>query len=85
MEDDGVAANGDTVDDNLVDRNAFDGVYSGGNATLNDLCQMGRVLHRFDIFESFFKDFVGEIDWGGEDYDGDDGLAEEDMTNLVEE
>jgi hypothetical protein len=64
----------------------FDGVEAGGNnASLNYLRQMGRVLHRFDVFKSFFEDFVSEIDWGGEDYDGDDGLAKEDMTNLAEE
>ncbi len=52
----------------------------GSDATLNDLNdlrQMGRVLHQFDHFESFFDDFVSEIEWGGEDYDGDVELSEE--------
>ena len=35
------------------------------------------VLHRFDHFDSFFDDFVSEIEWGGEDYDGDVELSEE--------
>jgi hypothetical protein len=68
---------GNAVKNDLVASNARDGNRVGGDASLNDLQQMGRVLHRFDLFESFFDDFVGDIDWGGEDYDGDEGLLEE--------
>ena len=31
---------------------------------------MGQRLHRFEILESFFDDVAGDIEWGGEDYDG---------------
>ncbi len=68
---------GDTVKNDAIDSNARDGNGAGGDASLNDLQQMGQVLHRFDLFESFFDDFVGDIDWGGEDYDDDEGISEE--------
>ena len=57
---------------------------AGGDASLDDLRQMGRALHRFDIFESFFDDFVADIEWGGYDYEGDDGLSAE-MDDSAEE
>ena len=50
---------------------------AGGDASLDDLRQMGRALHRFDILESFFDDFVGDIEWGGPDFEGDEGLLAE--------
>jgi hypothetical protein len=31
---------------------------------------MGQRLHRFDILESFFDNVAGDIEWGGDDYDG---------------
>ncbi len=73
-------SNGVTVGNDGVDSNARGGNRPGSDASLNDLNdlrQMGRVLHRFDHFESFFDDFVSEIEWGGEDYDGDVELSEE--------
>ena len=79
-------------DDSLEDSDMFDGAAlvdaafangadndnsAGGDASLDDLRQMGRALHRFDILESFFDDFVGDIEWGGPDFEGDEGLLAE--------
>ena len=56
----------------------------GNNASLNDLRKMSQAHHRFDIFESFFDGFVGEIEWGGFNYEGDEGLLAE-MADSEEE
>ena len=73
-------SNGVTAVNDGVDSCARGGNKVGSDASLNDLNdlrQMGRVLHRLDHFETFFDDFVGEIEWGGEDYYGDVELSEE--------
>ena len=64
------------VDAALAD-DAVDDNEAGGDASLNDLRRMGQALHRFDVFETFFDDFVGEIEWGGFDYEDDEGLLGE--------
>ena len=64
----------DAVDDNAA----------GNDASLNYLRQMGQAHHRFDVFKSFFDDFVGEIEWGGFNYEGDEGLLAE-MADSAEE
>ena len=61
-------------DSKAIDSDAVDGVEASGDSSLNDLRQMGRVLHRYDVFESFFDDLVGGIEW--ERDDGDEGLSE---------
>jgi hypothetical protein len=75
-------ADGDMIDGAaLVDAasadDAVDDNGAGGDASLNDLRRMGQALHRFDVFETFFDDFVGEIEWGGFDYEDDEGLSGE--------
>ncbi len=61
---------GDAADGNGADGNETDGDREDRNAALNGLRQMGQRLHRFDILESFFDDVAGDIEWGGDDYDG---------------
>jgi hypothetical protein len=59
----------DTVaDSNAADGNAADG--AAANDAMIDLQQMGQRLHQFNILETFFGEFAGMIDWGGDNYDG---------------
>ena len=73
-------ADGDVTDGNTTDVDTADGDMEDREAAMNGLRQMGQRL-RFDILESFFDDFAGDIEWGGEDYDEtslfeESGLAE---------
>jgi hypothetical protein len=72
---------GDAADGNGADGDETDGNREDRNAALNGLRQMGQRLHRFDILESFFDDVAGDIEWGGDDYDGTSLF---DMSDLAE-
>jgi hypothetical protein len=61
---------GDAADGNGADGDKADGDREDRNVALNGLRQMGQRLHRFDILESFFDNVAGDIEWGGDDYDG---------------
>jgi hypothetical protein len=61
---------GNAADGNGADGNKADGNREDRNADMNGLQQMGQRFHQFNILESFFDDVAGDIEWGGEDYDG---------------
>jgi hypothetical protein len=82
-------ADGDAADGNATDGDAADGNMEDGEAAMNGLRQMGQRL-QFDILESFFDDFAGDIEWGGEDYNDtclfdESGLAEGSHTGSTNE
>jgi hypothetical protein len=68
------AADGDAADGNTADGDMEDRI-----ADMNGLRQMGQRL-RFDILESFFDDFAGDIEWGVADYDDTSLFDESDLA-----
>ena len=73
-------SDGDVTDGHAPGGHAPDGDMEDGEAAMNGPRQMDQRL-RFDILELFFDDFVGDVEWGGEDYDetslfDESGLAE---------
>ena len=73
------ATGGDAADGNAADGDAIDVDTEDRNAAMNGLRQMGQRL-RFDILESFFDDFAGNIEWRGADYDDPSLFDESDLA-----
>jgi hypothetical protein len=69
-------ANNKSMEDSAADSDAADGNAADIDATsrdltMNGLRQMGQRLHQYDILKLFSNYHVGNIEWGGVEYEDD--------------